>query len=107
MESYPSPNLAWWPIPVVSIPGRWKQEDQELRLSLGQKMSSRPAWIHKTLSPKKYVWYKRGAEGVAQWASGCASIKTWVCIPSTSVKEPGEKSTIDSWPSQEGKFYIQ
>lgn len=68
MESCPSSNLVWWPTPVVSIPGNWKQKDQELKVSLSHMVSSRPTWIHKTLSQTtatKDVRYERGAGEMA------------------------------------------
>lgn len=53
---------------MVSIPGSWKQEDQELGVSLSHVVSSRPTWRHKTLSQTtttKDVRYERGAGEMA------------------------------------------
>lgn len=38
-------NYKWWHMPVTSVIGKWRQEDQESNIILGYITNWRPAWV--------------------------------------------------------------
>lgn len=40
-------NYMWWHMPVTSVIGKWRQEDQESNVILGYITNWRPAWVQK------------------------------------------------------------